>query len=428
MSKGVISNRIYLPKTPELFDNCLEKLTYKIPNTRPHLPPEIFNDLAIISSKVFSIPVGRIDLVPETVELVDKRIFAPVQLPEPLVKLREDQLDIYNLIEDNCLINAKPGWGKTFSALYLAYKLKQKTLVVVHNTTLRDQWVEETEKVFGFQPGIIGTNKFQTDTPIVISNTQTLGKHIHKYSKMFGTLICDEVHRVPSTTFKNIVDASYCRYKIGLSATIKRKDKKHVYIPDYFSKDRYTPLTDTALVPTVMCIYTNIQLNNKLGHWVSKVTDLCSNPEYINLICEIADIKSNLDGHKVLTVGDRLEFLETCSDIVPNSRLVTSNVSNRMEIHKEFMYGDANSLFGTTSIYKEGINIPPLSCLILGSPINNEPLLEQIIGRITRPHPGKRNPEVIDIVLKDRTSRRQFAERLNYYISRGYRIMEIHHD
>jgi len=428
VAKGVISNRLYLPKIDNLFKTCLTELTYKIPSTRRNLPPEIYNDIALISDKVFSIPVGRMDLVPKDIEMVDKRVIIPVTLPVPKIPLREDQEDIFNLVTDNCLINAKPGYGKTFTALHIAYKLGLKTIIVVHNTTLRDQWVLEVEKLFGFVPGIIGTNKFQSDTPIVVSNTQTLGKYIGKYSKSFGTMITDECHRIPSTTFKKITDASYARYKIGLSATIKRKDNKHVYIPDYFSKDRYTPLIDTSIPPTIYCIHTNIALKDSLGHWVRKITDLCENPEYIDLVCKLVDIKSNKDGHKVLMTGDRLEFLEKCHERIPNSRLVNSYTKNRMEIHQEFIDGNARSLVGTTSIYKEGINIPPLSCLVLGGPINNEPLLEQIIGRITRPYKGKRNPEVIDIVLKDKVSRRQFAQRLKYYLSKNYKIIEVDND
>ena len=425
MATGVLSNRIYLPKEKELFTSTMEKLTYKIPSKRRNVAPEIYCDIKIVNPRVFSIPSGRMDLVPKNIEIKDKRVLVPTDLPHPRIELREDQKDIYGLIHDNCLINAKPGWGKTFSALWLSYKFGQKTLIVVHNTAMRDQWVLETEKLFGFKPGIIGSNKFQTDTPVVISNIQTLTKHIHKYGQTFGTIICDEVHRVPASTFKKIVDASYARYKFGLSATIKRKDGKHVYIPDYFSKDIYTPLTDTSLKPKIFCLHTDIALDHSLGHWVRKVTALCEREDYINLVKDIVDIKSNLDGHKVLAVGERLEFLEACHLLTPNSRLVTGAVTNRMDIFDEVLENKANSIYGIISIFKEGINIPPLSCLVLACPINNEPLLEQVIGRVTRPYPGKRQPEIWDIVFKDRISRSQFAQRVNYYTSKGYEIEEI---
>ena len=43
---------------------------------------------------------------------------------------------------------------------------------------------------------------------------------------------------------------------------------------------------------------------------------------------------------------------------------------------------DKNILFGTQSIFSEGISLNDLSCLVLGTPINNEPLLTQLIGRV----------------------------------------------
>ena len=52
--------------------------------------------------------------------------------------------------------------------------------------------------------------------------------------KEFGTIILDEMHHVSSPTFSKVIDTNYCRYKIGLSGTIERKDGKHVVFRDYF--------------------------------------------------------------------------------------------------------------------------------------------------------------------------------------------------
>jgi len=441
--KAVLSNRIYLSSTPELFKRCREALYYVIPPKNSKFGrPEIVNDIVMISPTVFSIPIGRQELIPEDYEIIDKRTSVGASIPKPLIELREDQVSIFDAVNDNCLINAKPGYGKTFTGLHIAKKLGLKTLVVVHNTALRDQWEEETYKLFGFRPDIIGTGKLNSSTSIVISNTQTLVKHLDKFSKEFGTLIVDEVHRTPSTIFKKIVDSSYARYKIGLSATIKRKDNKHVFIPDYFSKDIFIPDTDTALIPTITIIRTKLRLSvgkvskvGKLsrktsGGWASQLTELCDNPEYIELVSNLVDIKSNVEGHKVLCIGDRLNFLDVCTKRVANSVKVTSETTNRKEIHEGFydIPTKYNSLFGITSIYKEGISVNPLSCLVLGAPINNEPLLEQVIGRVTRPHKGKKNPEIVDIGLDDPVGRRQLATRVNYYINRGYKIREIRLD
>ncbi len=43
------------------------------------------------------------------------------------------------------IIQAKPGWGKTVTALAIAAKLKVPTLVVVHKKFLMDQWIERIQ-------------------------------------------------------------------------------------------------------------------------------------------------------------------------------------------------------------------------------------------------------------------------------------------
>ena len=62
------------------------------------------------------------------------------------------------------------------------------------------------EKVYGFSPGIIGSGRFELDSPIVIGNTQTLYRNIEKIRKEFGTIILDEMHHVSSPTFAKIID------------------------------------------------------------------------------------------------------------------------------------------------------------------------------------------------------------------------------
>jgi hypothetical protein len=82
-------------------------------------------------------------------------------------------------------------------------------------------------------------------------------------------------------------------------------------------------------------------------------------------------------------------------------------------------------LYGTMSIYKEGISLNFLSCLVLGTPINNDPLLQQLIGRVQRIYPNKLKPIIVDIVLKGGTAKRQAYNRAAYYVRRGYSIKYI---
>ena len=215
--KAVVSDKIYMnidPATQEIID---KELTYSIPSYNPMDPPTIIKNMGIIKKGMITVPSGRFDLIPEEYEISDKRMLAPMDFPDFRYELRASQKEVYNAIEDNCIINAWVSWGKTFTGLAIAAKLKQKTLVIVHTVALRSQWEKEVEKVFGFKPAIIGSGKFDLTGPIVIGNVQTLTRRVPDIANEFGTIILDEMHHVSSPTFRKIIDKCRARYKIGLS-------------------------------------------------------------------------------------------------------------------------------------------------------------------------------------------------------------------
>ena len=256
--KAILSNRIYLEVPRELKEEINSKLTYTIPSYNPLDPPQVIKNMQRINTNLISIPIGRTDLIPNEYEVIDKRVKIPVDLPDFKFDLRQSQQDVFNAIEDNGIINAWVSWGKTFTGLAIAGKLGQKTLVVTHTVPLRNQWAKEVEKVFGITPGIIGSGKFEIDAPIVIGNTQTLYRNLPAIRKAFGTVILDEMHHVSSPTFSKIIDSNYCRYKLGLSGTIERKDGKHVVFRDYFGQNVYKPPKENFMSPSVHVLKSEI--------------------------------------------------------------------------------------------------------------------------------------------------------------------------
>ena len=427
--KAVISNRIYLQVTDEYKEVLSKELTYTIPSYNPKDPPLVIKNMARIRSGLVTIPVGRMDLIPDGYEIVDSRINMPVELPRFKHDLRSSQKDVYDEVEDNCIINAWVSWGKTFTGLAIAGKLGQKTLVVVHTVPLRNQWTREVENVFGFTPGIIGSGKFNISPPIVIGNTQSLYRNIPRVSKEFGTVILDEMHHVSSPTFSKVIDASYARYKIGLSGTIERKDGKHVVFRDYFGNKVIKPPKENYMTPKIHVYRSDIRfMDGAKTPWATKVTELSYNEEYLHSVAMLAAVYAEKNGHKVLVVSDRVHFLQTCAKLAGDRAIcITGEIphEDRETLMSKITTGEANILFGTQAIFSEGISLDDLSCLILGTPVNNEPLLTQLIGRVIRKKEGKKNPVVIDIHLKGNTARRQASNRMGYYMKQGYKIQEL---
>ena len=142
--KAIISNRIYLndPGT-EYTNKIISELTYKFKKdtgSKHFQSIETIKNYKLLPKGIISLPQGRLDLIPKDWQTVDKRVLMPVPFPNPKFELRPEQQVVYDEIADTCFINALVGWGKTFTALHLARKLGQRTLVVTHTAALRDQW------------------------------------------------------------------------------------------------------------------------------------------------------------------------------------------------------------------------------------------------------------------------------------------------
>ncbi len=423
--KAVISHRIYMDCSAELQEAIDKELTYVIPSHNPLDPPQVIKNMGIIRNGLVSLPIGRTDLIPEHYEIVDKRVNKSVDFPEFRFELRQSQKDVYDAIEDNSIINAWVSWGKTFTGLAIAGKLGQKTLVVTHTVPLRNQWAKEVEKVYGIKAGIIGSGQFDLDAPIVIGNTQTLYRNVDKIRKEFGTVILDEMHHVSSPTFSKILDTNYCRYKIGLSGTIERKDGKHVVFRDYFGNTVYKPPKENYMTPTVHIVPSEIRfMDGARIPWANRVTKLANDEEYRHTISMLAAAYA-AKGHKVLVVSDRVSFLKACAELTGEKAIcVTGEVPHeeREVLVDKILYGDSNILYGTQAIFSEGISVDTLSCLILGTPVNNEPLLTQLVGRVIRKKEGKIDPVIIDIHLKGNTARKQASNRVGFYMKQGWNM------
>ena len=423
--KAVISHRIYMDCGADLQEKIDRELTYSIPTHNPLDPPQIIKNMGIIRKGLISLPIGRTDLIPAHYEIVDKRVNKPVDFPEFKFDLRPSQQAVYDEIEDNSIINAWVSWGKTFTGLAIAGKLGQKTLVITHTVPLRNQWAKEVKKVYGFEPGIIGSGRFEIDAPIVIGNTQTLYRNIEKIRKEFGTIILDEIHHVSSPTFSKLLDTNYCRYKIGLSGTIERKDGKHVVFRDYFGNTLFKPPKENYMTPTVHIVPSEIRfMDGAKIPWANRVTKLATDEEYQHTISMLAAAYA-ARGHKVLVVSDRVSFLKRCAELTGDKAIcVTGEVSHedRETLVEEILYGDKEVLYGTQAIFSEGISVDTLSCLILGTPVNNEPLLTQLVGRVIRKKEGKIDPVIIDIHLKGNTARKQASNRVGFYMKQGWNM------
>lgn len=430
--KAVISNRIFLncDKGSELERTLSKVLTYEISQMPVSHYPLIIRNMTRVTDKVVSIPAGCKRYIPEDYEIVDKSVDAPVEFPPLLATLRPSQQEAVDTIESTGLVNAPVSFGKSLVGMGLAVKFQQKTLIVCTTTTIRDMWISEIEKHMGIKPGIIGSGKMKLEPPIVVGNIQTIRNRIKEIQDVFGLVILDEVHRAPAATFTDFLNSMRAKYRVGLSGTLERKDGLHVVLEDYFGTTKFIGKVENSLPPTIHTYNTGIELNsNEFIPWSLLMTKLMSSQVYKHQIETLTRAYIEA-GHKVLILADRTEFLEDLhTRLIDQSFLVTGKITGAETRQKIFDavvdFKGGVGLFGTQSIFSEGVSINPLSCVILATPINNEPLLRQIIGRVQRMCEGKLDPIVVDLIFDGNTGTKHFNSRRKTYMSFGWNVKHM---
>ena len=147
-----------------------------------------------------------------------------------------------------------------------------------------------------------------------------------KIRKEFGTIILDEMHHVSSPTFSKVIDTNYCRYKIGLSGTIERKDGKHVVFRDYFGSKVFKPPKENFMTPEVHIVKSEIRfMDGARIPWANRVTNLANNEEYRHTVALLA---ATYGPRPQSTCGvGSCAFLRSCAELVgENAICVTGEV------------------------------------------------------------------------------------------------------
>ena len=332
--KAILSNKIYLTWTQELFVKLHKELTYEFEGNKPGAPLEKITTLTTVVNKALLIPSGRMDLIPKGSTIIDKRVMIDASIPKPKFILRDSQQKFVDMIVDDeittAICNAPVGWGKSFTGLGLAYELQLKTLIVVHTIKLREQWRDDIKEQFGFEAGIIGSGNFKTAPPIVVANVQTLAKVADKYHRAFGLILLDECHHTPSSTFTKVIASSKAMYKIGFTATIARRDQKQILTLDYFGKNNiYRPEVENTMIPKIIVVHSNHKIpGNMMTPWAIRMNQLTTNTEYQSEIVNL--VKALITrGRKILILSDRVEFLQTCCLFTEKSICITSTTEDQ---------------------------------------------------------------------------------------------------
>lgn len=375
----------------------------------------------------------------EPTEFIDQRIEGVDVKFNSKIRPREEQIPaIEKLVEnENGILEAGCGKGKTVMCLEALARVGKPALILVHKEFLLNQWKDRVEEFLGEEVGVIQANKCDYEgKKVVIGMLQSLANP-EKYPKemfnYFGIVVTDEVHRVGSKTWSKVIQMFPARRRWGLTATIKRADGMEVVFLSHIGNVVHT-IKGENLKPTIYSVKTDAKVDIKkmLNRWTGQINV----PKLITALAEddlrTVTILKNLaealkNGRQVLVLSDRVKHLKEMKKYVDeHSDFNTMLYVGATPQEERDKAGESDVIFGTTSLAKEGLDIPSLDTLFLVTPTGSDITVQQAVGRIVREYEGKKQPVVLDFVDEEISiCNSLYIKRKRVYNRLGYEIKEV---
>ncbi len=209
--------------------NCLKQ------KGRSYLIPRGFLDQFTDLCKRYDVPCRMIDR---------RRYFDPISLEfhGGLKPYQQDAAEA--VLEHDCatLVGGHKS-GKTVIALYTIAQRRQPSLIIIPKIDLLDGWIRKVESFLQIprsEVGIFTGGTHQIGRQITIGHTGEIMRYWRKIYDKIGYIIFDESQRSPSKVLTNLIPNFDCRYILGLSNTVQRKDRLLKLINFYLGDVAYT--------------------------------------------------------------------------------------------------------------------------------------------------------------------------------------------
>ncbi len=370
----------------------------------------------------------------------------------------DQELALSDMIsKENGLLHAETGFGKTVLGAALISEWKTKTIILVHNRQLLDQWLDRLnhfltfeeeeatrytasgrERVIGYVGQYGGTKKWLSGLVDVVmiqslfklENSQSL---LDKYEMM----IVDECHHVSALMFEKVVAQFRGKYLYGLTATPERKNGHEPIVFQRIGEILHTAdKRETDFKRQLQLRFTSFghleiektKASNfiQLSDWIA--TDSARNQLILkDILAQVAE------GRNILVLVNRIQQIDVFEKLLKEKEVDDcyiisgkTKVRDRTSLMETLEQLDKGFVLLSTGKYiGEGFDLPQLDTLILAAPFSWKNNLIQYAGRIHRNYKDKSLVRIFDYVdIHVPYLEKMFQKRQVAYRKMDYRVIE----
>lgn len=378
------------------------------------------------------------------------------ELLEPVAytgEIRAYQKEIVDSFHSRYGVLVAPcGSGKTDMGIQLMLGRNCRFLIVVHTLDLAEQWRERIQLRTGEVCGFIRGKKAPDHTlRFLVCTVQTLVKNPVLVDMLDVTrdgVLVDECHHTPSTTFTKVLARMAPAYRFGITATHERNDGTTAMI-HWWVGPVIATLPQEALEAAGHVMRPRLEIHElqdvqlqhdpaEPGDYLRVMKEICAHQGRLKEVAfDISDAACIEDSFHLILAAT-IEYGMSLYELLNKDGLRVAvfngktKKKDRAALLKAAGEGQIDILIATT-VADEGLDLPNLTDVWLATPIRAAGRVQQRLGRVCRPRPGKAQPILHDLVDTEiwryksgheqgrRTKQFTFVEQFKHRFKKVYR-------
>ena len=315
------------------------------------------------------------------------------------------------------LVSLPTGAGKTVLFAEILRRRGGRALVLAHRDELISQAADKIRQLApSLEIGVVKAERDEHDRQVVVASVQTLGREsrMSRLTPDFTTVVVDEAHHATAATYRRILDAvgSFSPngpLTLGVTATAERGDG--VALGSVFEEIVYAKTMLSLIRDGYLADLRGIRVGLDVDFSKVRVShgDLVDADVADALMA--ADAPAHLAAAFVHHAVDRKALVFTPTVAVAHAMAAALvGVGVRAEALDGTMAGDdrrgilgrlrtgVTQVVTNCAVLTEGFDESSIDCVVVARPTRSKPLWIQMVGRGVRPHPGKKECLVIDLV------------------------------